>query len=322
MNETWLNALQRDPAPEWAERLRVRLQKAESPRVHFHWPLRRLAPLAIGIVVAVGLFQVPAVRASAASLLALFRVVNFVAVPVDPDRLAALDAQQLDLKRLIGEHVQVIEDGGPPVPVGSTDEAAALAGLDVRLPTWLPNDSQIIEVSVRGAHAANVTADTTRLEQVMDALGITDLRAPAGLDGQVVSIRIPPVVMVRYEHEGKTGRRTRLFQTRSPEVTMPAGIAPAALGEIGLRILGLPRDMARQFAQTIDWNTTLIVPLPPTARSFKEIEVAGHPGIAVQYLTPNESPTTMVLWSSDDRVFGLVSIQEWAQVLAMADSVR
>ena len=25
MNDTWLNALQRDPAPEWAERLRVRV---------------------------------------------------------------------------------------------------------------------------------------------------------------------------------------------------------------------------------------------------------------------------------------------------------
>jgi hypothetical protein len=50
------------------------------------------------------------------------------------------------------------------------------------------------------------------------------------------------------------------------------------------------------------------------------VNIAGNPGIAVQY--EDSSDTTMILWSSGGRVFGLVSIQEMEQALAMANSVR
>ncbi|MPZ17457.1 MAG: hypothetical protein GEV06_06050 [Luteitalea sp.] len=319
MDDTWVNALRRDPSLQFAEQLRARLRAQEAPSGS-HWsPLRRLVPLVIGAVAVAALFSLPSVRASAASFLALFRVVNFVAIPVDPNRLDALEARQLDLQRLIGDHVQVLQDPGPPLAVASIEQAATVAGFDVRVPRWLPDDTKIIEMSVRGEHELLVTADATRLQQVMEALGITDLRAPDGLDGQIVTVRVPPVVMVRYEHGG---RRTRLFQAQSPDVTMPAGVDAASLGEIGLRILGLPREEARRFAQMIDWNTTLLVPVPPTARSFKQVDIAGNPGVAIEHRPPNHSPTNLVLWSSEGRVFALVSIQGMSQALAMANSVR
>jgi len=124
--------------------------------------------------------------------------------------------------------------------------------------------------------------------------------------------------MIRYEHDG---RRTRFFQALSPEVTMAAGIDLPALGEIGLRILGLSRAEAHDFARAIDWNSTLIVPLPAGGlRSFRQVTIAGNPGIAVEY--QDSSHTNMVLWSNGGRVFGLVSLQEMEQVLEMANSVR
>jgi hypothetical protein len=72
----------------------------------------------------------------------------------------------------------------------------------------------------------------------------------------------------------------------------------------------------------IDWNSTLLVPLPPLAHSFIKVDIGGNPGIAVQHQPMNESPTNMVLWSGGGRVFALVSIQEMSQVLRMANSVR
>lgn len=326
MDESWLNAFKKDPPADWAESLRVRLRESEipdvSPDVSNRWPLRRLITTLAGIVLVVGIVSVPAVRASAVSFLALFRVVNFVAVPVDPGRLRALDDSHLNLERLIGDHVQVLAEPGPPKSVATTNEAEAVAGFELKMPSWLPPETRIIEMAVSGERAARVTADSKRLEEVLDTLGITDLRMPAGLDGQAVTVRVPPIVMVRFESGGPSPRRTRFFQAPSPEITMPAGVDSSVLGEIGLRVLGVPKDTARRFAAAIDWNTTLIVPLPPTAQSFRQIEIGGKPGVAISYQPPNESPTTMLLWSDGSRVFGMLSIQSYEQVVAMADSVR
>jgi len=319
MEETWLESFKDEPSPQFAEQLRTRLRNQDRPAKGSRWPLRAFAvPVAAAATIA-ALLWVPSVRASAAAFLARFRVTNFVAVQVDPRRLDALHSQ-LDMQQLIGDHVQVLSDPGPPVRVGTVEEAAAAAGFAVRLPQWLPPDSQIIEVSVVGEHAARVTADSTRLQQVMDALGIDDLHPPAGLDGQTAMIRVPPIVMVRYD-DGK--RRTRLFQSLAPEITLPPGVELSSLGEIGLRILGLTPQDAHHFAGAIDWHSTLLVPVPPTAQGFREVDVAGNPGILIEHTPPNESPTHLVLWSTGDgRVFALVSIQGLSQVLEMANSIR
>src|SRR6185312_10974933 len=111
-----------------------------------------------------------------------------------------------------------------------------------------------------------------------------------GLDGHVVDVRVPPVVMIRYEH-GK--RRSRLYQALTPQVELPDNVNLAAFGEIGLRILGLAPKEARQFAAAMDWHTTLIVPVPPGAQSFRQVTINGHPGMVIQHQPPNQSPTTI-----------------------------
>ena len=319
MDDTWLNALRSDPPAQFSEGLRDRLRAEPAPDQRELRSLKRLLPVAAGVVVVAALFAVPAVRASAASLLARFRVVNFIAVPVEPMRFEALQAPPLDLKSLIGENVQVLQDPGPPVPVASLEQAGAAAGMEVQLPQWLPADAQVVEMTVTGELEVRVIANPTRLEEVLEALSIRDVRVPAGLNGKSVTIRVPPIVMVRFEHGG---RRTRLLQARPPEVILPADVDLAALGEIGLRILGLPADDARHFAGVIDWRTTLVFPLPTTAHSFRQVDIAGHGGVAVEHQPAGQARTNSVLWTSGDRVFGLTSLQEMEQVLAMANSVR
>ena len=113
-----------------------------------------------------------------------------------------------------------------------------------------------------------------------------------------------------------------MFQARTPQLTLPDRVDVPALGEIGLRILGLPPLEAKQFAQAIDWHTTLIVPVPPNATSFRQVDVSGHRGVLIQHLPRDQSPTTTIVWSTSERVFALVSIQQASEALAMASSVR
>ncbi len=317
--ESWLHALRSDPSPQFSARLRERLRAQEpAAAAGGGWPRRALLAAA-SVVVAAGLLSVPAVRGSVARFVSLFRVVHFVAVPVESSRLDRLSAEQLDLRALIGENVEVLQDPGPPAAVASLEDAAAAAGMTPAVPQWLPPDSTVLETMVVGERVLRVNADGRRQQQVMDALGIDDVPVPAGLDGSVVNVRVPPVVMIRWEH-GK--RRTRLFQARTPELTLPDTVDVRALGEIGLRILGMGPDDAKQFAQAIDWHTTLVVPVPPNASSFRQIDVGGRRGVLIEHQPKDQSPTSTIVWSTADRVFALVSIQGQQDALAMANSVR
>jgi len=319
-DQAWLYALRSEPSPQFKEELRAKLRALEPARseVRREWPRRALMATAAMVLLAL-VVSVPGVRAQMAQFLSWFRVVRFVAVPVDASRVARLKAENLEIKTLIGEHVEVVRDPGPAVAVGSLDEAASAANMTLALPQWLPNGTQVLETVVAGEREVRITADGRRLQQVMDALGINDLAVPAGLDGNVVHVKVPPVVTIRYGH-GE--RRSRLVQALSPEVALPGNIDLRALGEIGLRILGLSAEEAKQFAQRIDWHSTLLVPVPPNARSFREVTVGGHEGVLVQHQPRNGSPTYTVIWSTPERVFVLLSTESWDQVLAMADSVR
>lgn len=318
-HDAWLRSLRAEPPAVFKAELRERLRAQEPVADAREWPRRALVAAAIVLLVGAAI-SVPAVRASVARFVSLFRVVNFVAVPVDASRVERLKADDLQIDTLVGEHVKVLEDPGPPVQVASLEDAAAAARMPVATPQWLPTGSTIMETAVVGERAMRVTASSERLQQVMDALGITDLSAPAGLDGQVVDVRVPPVVMIRYDHQDK--RRTRLFQARTPQIALPEGVDMQALGEIGLRILGLPPQEANQFARAIDWHTTLVVPVPPNARSFQQIDIGGRQGVLIQHQPPDQSPTTTIVWSTTDRVFALVSIEHVSAVTAMAASVR
>jgi hypothetical protein len=333
MDEARLQALRRDPSPEFAERLRARLreQSESTAAAGGRWPLRRVAAGAAAMAAVALLFTVPAVRASAESFLAMFRVVNFVALEVDGDRLKALQSQQLDVPQLIGERLEVLEAPGPAVAVVSAEQAGAAAGIDVREPSYLPRlpssagtRTALVRIEVEGQHSARVTADADRLRQVMDILGIVDLQVPEGLHGQVVTVRIPPVVTMQYE---QAIHSVSLMQAAKPEVLLPAGVNLPALGEIGLRILGLPVGEARQFAQAIDWQSTLLVPVPPAATSFRQVDVNGAQGVAIERTetTPTDGTPRNVhlfLWSANNMVFVLEGTFAFEEMLQMAQSVR
>ena len=319
--DAWLHALRTDPSPHLSAQLRAQLQAQESVAVdtRMAWRTNVFGAVAAVIVVAT-LVTVPAVRASVAQFLSLFRVVHFVPVPVDAKRLDQLKAENLSIGALIGEHVEVLQDPGPPVIVPSIADATSAAGMALAVPQWLPAGTTVLETSVVGERVMRVTASGNRLQQVMEALGITDLAVPANLDGQIVNVRVPPIAMIRYDHGNN--RRTRLLQARTPQLTLPDRIDVQALGEIGLRILGLAPAEAKQFARAIDWHSTLVVPVPPTASSFRQVNVGGHRGVLIHHQPPNQSPTSMIVWSTPDRVFAMVSIHGLDQVLAMANSLR
>jgi hypothetical protein len=323
MNDDLLSSLQQAPDPAFAARLRQRLaQDAGRPEAR-QWPLRRAAIAAAVVLVVAGLFTVPAVRVSAESFLAMFRVANFVGVRIET-RTVNTAAEAVDLPRLLGEQVQVVQEPGRPVNVGSVADASAAVHFTVAEPTDLPRDSRLTDIAVQAPGVVRITADVERLRDVLNALNIRDLDVPQELDGKIAVVRTGPVVRLGYAVRGLT---FSVFQTTTPDIALPDGIDLAQLGEMALRISGMPRTDAHRFAQTIDWHSTVLVPIPPNAEQFRQVDVNGHQGLAVQSIPLGGSSQSVrhlssVLWSTGTRVFAVQGTVPMGDLLATAISIK
>ena len=320
MDDQFLFSGLRKPRPEFARRLSERLDRMdlEPASSHRPRPVARAVLYAASLVLAVGLFAIPSVRAGAAAFLDLFRVVNFAPVAVQPARIKELiEHSEVGLPQLLGDQVEVLKASGAPQTVATPEAAGAAAGIHVRLPAWRPVGLEPQLIQVLADHAVRVTANTAKLKSVLDSLAIDDLSVPEEIDGQSVTVHVPPIVRITYFGEG---RFVTLVQARQPEVSFPAGVDLALLAEIGLRVLGIERTEAHRFAQNVDWRTTLMVPVPADVAVFRQVDVQGHPGLLIEGSRAGKQ--SRILWSSGDTVFALVGNVRSAELFEMAQTVQ
>lgn len=336
MDEQFLTRHRREPELEYGRALRDRLRRLEDEEVGASRSGSRMVPALaalLGVAVIAALFLMPSVRAAAQSVLDLFRVRTFAAVPFDASRLDRIKqfarssgVTSEDPTFGLGvEKVETLEDPGRNVVYPSVAAAAAAANLGaVRTPGWLPNGMALDSVMVQGEGRVRLTVTTARLRSMLDALDLRDVQVPTQLDGQQVMVHMPAAVIQKFRSERS---EAGLIQAISPDVTLPAGADLAQLGEIGLRILGLDPAEARRMAHAVDWRTTLLIPIPANAASFRQVSVQGHPGLLV--LSSGDMGTargwregSMLLWTEGDRVFALVGTLRETDVMQVAESLR
>jgi hypothetical protein len=327
VSDDFLAQLREEPRPELREGLRRRLRRLEeqAPEPPSAWArLRPLWTIAAGITLAIGLLSIPSVRAAARSFLDSFRVRSFAAIPVDPERFSRLEEHGLDLKTLFGENVEVLEEPGEPERVETLEAAADLAGIPVSVPRGLPGNATLEEIRVGGRGHAFATFNASQLEELLEVLEIDDIEVPYELDGLSVEIQTPRQVFVVYRRGDDT---IRLVQSRAPEVELPEAVDLERLGEIGLRLAGMSAVEARLFAKKVDWGSTLLVPVPVNAATFREVDVNESKGLLVTFLRRDDGGArhgrwrSLVLWCGGDRVFALEGRGQGLEVLEMASSL-
>ena len=229
-----------------------------------------------------------------------------------------IDANSLSL-------FQTVLEPGPPRIYLDVAKASQVTGLTLRTPATLPTGLQLDSVSVMGEGIARLTVDVARLRKVLDALELSDVAVPRELDGKVVTIRKPTIVAQHYLNGEK---RVEFMQSKSPEVSLPAGTDLARLGEIALRVLGTSAADAARLARQIDWRTTLLVPVPTDAGSFREITVHGQKGLLVTRIQRETDGSgrrragALVMWSEGDMVYALAGNLDSDDLVLMANSTR
>lgn len=324
MDERVLHDYRREPDPRFARDLRERLRRHEASR-HFSSPrMTRVLAAACAVAIVAALFTVPSVRVSAQAVLDLFRVRRFAAVEFKKSRLEALRSVEKEHGHLIFDREEKVLDPGPPLYVSSREAAGSMAGFTVKAPSFLPEGLAADSVFVQGEGAMRLSVSESKLRSLLDQLDIHDVTIPPGLDGKWIEVRTQPVVIQRFRFEK---RRAALIQARSPEVAVPAGWDVERLAEIGLRVLGLDAGEARRISRATDWRSTLLVPVPVDASTFRQVTVRGQPGLLI--LTPGERDANgqrqrdgrVLLWTEGDRVFCLRGNLTSADIVQMAESV-
>jgi hypothetical protein len=89
-------------------------------------------------------------------------------------------------------------------------------------------------------------------------------------------------------------------------VSAPADLDINRLAQIGLEFTGMSAEEAAAFTSTVDWTSTLVVPIPSNAADYEQITVDGVTGTLVQRPSREGEPTTFaLLWVKDGIVYAI-----------------
>ncbi len=270
---------------------------------------RRLALASALVLLIAAVFSFPAARAAANNFLGLFRVQKFAPISISPEQIARLENLQLEEGIYPGQF-EWIEEPGQPQIVDSLAAAARAAGSG-----WLLDYSHdlgrpaAIEVAPGGAGRLVVNLPGARA--ILEAAAIDPALLPDSLEGAEITARVPAMTMIRWDqHE------TVLIQGPSPEVDYPDGFDPAPIGQAVLQLLGMNEPDAFRLARSIDWTSTLILPIPSSLATFQEVPVGETTGLLITELNGQHAA---LIWQANERLFMLSNDGDTDALLALVD---
>ncbi len=299
----------------------------------FAFPVVRYG--AVAVLAFALLMAFPTTRALAGELLNLFRVQQVAVLPIDTAGLESMTGNEAlgsQLSELISESTEVTDEPGEPVVAATADEAESAAGFDVRLPA----DQTPSKIYVTDSSAFNLTVDRAKAQAFIEAAGRDDLVLPESIDGAEISVKIPATVNATFgtcpepqaekpepqgEDMGKDYADCVVFtQMPSPLVSAPDGLDMAQLAQIGLEFSGMSREEAAAFTATVDWTSTLVIPVPRRATS-QDVSVDGVTGKLIQRVT-DYAPEYALIWVKDGIIYGLSGTgTDTAPAFAIAESL-
>lgn len=271
---------------------------------------RQLMAAAVLAALIAGVAFVPPLRTAAGQFLDSFRVRAIHVVAFDPAQARGLD------RKLFRE---VLVDEAEPQPVADAEEASVLAGRPVLVPAYVGSGFERVSFTVTGMRLARAGVDLAAARALLEASGLPTDVLPDDPDDARLTATIPPVVQIGYS-QGTASYM--VLQVASPELAIPEGMDLERVGEVGLQLLGFAPDEARRLSGSIDWATTLVVPVPQGRVSATEVMVGGVAGYALEGLDEDGYRENLVLWQSGGVVYAVSGNVDTAVLLRVAESLR
>jgi len=279
------------------------------------------------------IIAIPGTRALASELLNLFRVQRVQVLPVDFTGMEQLDgAVGNNISQLISDSITMTKQPGDPVAVSDASEASSLAGFNVRV----PKEATPSKINVMNGASFSLKIDRDKAQALLEEAGRGDLILPEAIDGETVSVEIPASVSIAFgtcpepSNESEAAREMDremntsgspgrvyadcviLAEIPSPIVSAPASVDVAQLAQIALEFSGMSAEEAAAFTSTVDWTSTLVVPIPKNAASYEQIIVDGVTGTLIQRPS-DDAPQFSLIWVKDGIIYAIGGLGSNAQ---------
>lgn len=293
------------------------------------WTARRSWSLAgagaLALLVAL-MFTLAPVRSWAQSFLAIFRVERFTVLELNPDAMKTRGLENDALfdqavSHMLSDEVTVTEPPRQPQLVADAKIASKLAGFHVQLLTVDPPRTLLF----RSGITAQMKLDRDRMQSILDEAGRGDIRIPESVDGATIGVHVPAGITALYGNCGDMALRMQdkaeekpgeprdfgdescvsLIELRSPSVTAPQQVDPGEIAQVALQFFGMNANEAASFTQTVDWSTTLVLPVMQGAMSYEKIPVNGDDGVLLRPKNVSRSSRYSLLWVDGGVVYDL-----------------
>ena len=313
----------------------------------------RLSPVwglaAVALIVAVSVSVNP-VRVWAQRVLAMLRVQKIQVVSIDPTTLMSSsgpDSHPYKLfNQFVADNVVVTMDPGKPQVVSNLKTATQLAGYPVRVIGSLGSPQSI---DVTGETAFQMTFNRDRVTTLLDEIGRSDIHIPESANGALIAVHIPKTVIsmygdcpVRHGYMGSNSQPqaealaerkmermanmkdtncTYLIQAPSPTVSVPPDLSMSDIAEAALELAGMTPAEAQSFCRTVDWSSTLVVPVPRNTSSYEKVTVDGVEGTLITE-TLSQGNRYSLLWIKNGVIHSLGGHGNPSDALSLAASLR
>lgn len=303
------------------------------------WRIWSIAGAGAGAALVALLFTVAPLRSWAETFLSIFRVEHFTVLELNHAAMHGNLQNDAFFNQTIGhilsDEVTVTQTPQKPVPVGGAATASKMARFKVRL---LPDQSPSALLFSSGA-AAQMKLDRDRLQSILDEAGHGDLQIPESVDGAVIGLRLPAGVMAFYGNCGSMAARAQgiqqpannseaddscvsLMELPSPVVSAPPQIDPGQIAQIALEFMGMSPNEAASFTQSVDWTTTLVLPVIPGQTSYEKVYIAGNDGVLLRPRPPRPASHFTLMWVDNGIVYGLVGSGDDTTALHLAEQLE
>ena len=274
---------------------------------------------------------------------------------LNPDTLknnGLRDNQMLNqtIGRMLSDEVTVTQRPQKPQLVADAGAASKLTGFPVQLLSGATPAALVFE---NGA-SVQMRLDQDRLQAILDEAGRNDLHIPSSVDGATISVRVPGGVMAFYGNCGEAPSRllgqasdkghqhvvvgggggsndssqkadatcVTLMELPSPTVSAPAEIDPAQIAQIALQFLGMSANDAANFTQTVDWTSTLVLPVVQGSSTYAQVHVNGNEGALVRPKAPQQSDHFSLMWVNDGIVHALSGVGDDTTAINLASQME
>lgn len=271
------------------------------------------------VAVVVVLFYAP-MGAWAERMLELFRIKQVSVVAVD---MEGLEGQAERLVRLLAGDVMITREPEKRIEVTSIEQARELAGFHVRS---FGERASVARMWIQSGIACQMTINVSKVEDVLAELGRADIQLPASLESATVAIDVPKSVIARYELDSSADPwdgSFMFYQSPTPTVVIPQELNLSEIAAAGLQLAGWSAEQARAFSQTIDWTSTLVVPIPARVTSHETVDVDGVKGTLITESRSGQRPSKfLLLWVRQGIIYALAGYGEPAEALSLAEMLE